>query len=177
MVGKRDLPKITVKYDGLFDFDGLYEAVVDWAKNYGYKWHESDFKHKVPSPRGAEHEFKWVLEKKVTGFIQYNIILAFLLRDMIEVEVEVGGSKRKLTQARISVIIDGNLAYDWQGRFSGNKFAEKLGLWYSKIMMGDIETKYLDPLYYRIWGLHSLIKKYFDMQTKKFAYKRYLGEN
>mgnify|MGYP006415683771 CR=1 FL=1 len=50
---KEHNPPITLRYHGLFDFDGMYAAVIDWAKNYGFKWHEKDYKHKVPSPSGA----------------------------------------------------------------------------------------------------------------------------
>ena len=32
-------------------------------------------------------------------------------------------------------------------------------------------------IYYRMWNLQAIIKKYFDMQTKKYAYKGYLGED
>src|SRR3989338_429178 len=69
-----DIPRITLRYNGIFDFDGFYNAVTDWAKNYGFMWHESSFKHKVPSPEGAEQELAWQMTKKVTEFIEYTII-------------------------------------------------------------------------------------------------------
>ena len=53
-----------LRYSGIFDFDGLYAAVIDWAKNYNFMWHEVDYKHKVPNPLGAEQEWKWLLTKE-----------------------------------------------------------------------------------------------------------------
>ena len=58
------LPRITLRYNGIFDFNGFYVAVTDCSKNYGYMWHEVDYKHKVPSAEGAEQELKWLLTKK-----------------------------------------------------------------------------------------------------------------
>lgn len=170
------LPKITLKYDGLFDFEGLYAAITDWAKNYGFLWHESDYKHKVPSPNGAEQEMRWIIEKNVTDYIQYEITFDVHMWDMQELEIEQDGLKKPIVKARIYIIIKGKMVYDWQEKFSGSKFTEKLGDWYNKIMQKDIESK-IDPLYYRMWNLHAIIRKYFDMQAKKYAYKGYLGEN
>ena len=103
----RDADKrITLRYSGLFDFDGMYAAIVDWAKNYGYMYHEADFKHKVPSPSGAEQEFKWILTKKVTEYLKYEIWITVHMWDLLEVEVEENGKKKPLSNARLYLWID-----------------------------------------------------------------------
>ena len=48
-MGAIPTPRVTLQFNGLFDFDGMYAAIIDWAKNYGYMWNEYDYKHKVPS--------------------------------------------------------------------------------------------------------------------------------
>ena len=40
-MGDEKLPRITLRYNGLFDFDAMYAMIIDWAKNYGYMWHEN----------------------------------------------------------------------------------------------------------------------------------------
>ncbi len=170
------LPKITLRYNGVFDFNGFYVAVTDWAKNYGYMWHEVDYKHKVPSAEGAEQELKWQLTKKVTEFIQYGILFTIHMWEVKDVQVE--GRKEPLMKARLYIIIEGTITYDWQKRYGGSKFAKMLGSWLMRLPhMNPIETKYFDQLYYRIWNLHAVIKKYFDMQSDKHAYKEYLKED
>ncbi len=171
------LPKITIKYNGLFDFDGLYSAVIDWAKINGFRWHEVDYKHKVPGPTGAEQEYKWEMQKDVTDFIHYFIRFTIHSWDMLEVQVEQDGRKRNLTNARLYIWIEGFVKVDWQKRFKGGKVAETFGKWYGKMMSRNIEVEHVDTLYYRIWNLHAIMKKYFDMQTKKYAYKGYLKEH
>ncbi|MBT4935275.1 hypothetical protein HOL21_04860 [Candidatus Woesearchaeota archaeon] len=174
-MGSDPLRLITLRYTGLFDFDGLYAAIIDWAKNYGYMWHEKDYKHKVPSPSGAEQEWMWEMTKNVTDYIGHKIIFTVHSWDITEIQVDVEGKKKDLTNARLYIKIQPTLIYDWQKRFKG-RFGSKLGGWYQKVWRKDYESTYGDQLYYRVWDLHAIIKKYFDMQTKKYAYKGYLGE-
>ncbi len=171
-------PTMRLRYNGLFDFDALYVAVVDWAKMQGYMWFEKTYKHKVPSPRGAKQELDWILTKKVTNYLSHKITFTVTSWDTTEVEVAIEGRKKSLTNARIDIVMVGELEYDWQNLFSGSRFIKKLGDWYRNIVFKkELESVYYDQLHYRILDLHAIMKKYFDMQAKKYAYKGYLGES
>ena len=170
------LPSITLRYNGLFDFDAMYAMIIDWAKNYGYMWHERTYKHKVPSPKGAEQEFVWQMTKDVTEYVHHDIMFSVHMWDLTEVQVEIDGKPKSLSNARLYIVISGTLKSDWQGKFKGSKLAEKLGQWFGKISEKEMDS-YTDALYYRVWNLQALMKKYFDMQSKKYQYKGYLGEN
>jgi hypothetical protein len=170
-----ELPRITLRYNGLFDLDGMYAAVIDWAKNYGFRWHEVDYKHKVPGG-GAEQEMKWLLEKKVDEYAEFSILFTIHMWDLVEVEVE--GQHPNLSNARFYIYMDANIKFDWQGSLKNtSRFTAFLGKWYNERLLKREMDEYFDVLYYRLWNLHALMKKYFDMQTKKYAYKGYLGEN
>lgn len=172
-----NLPTITLRYNGVFDFDSFYTAVIDWAKNEGYMWHEKTFKHKVPSPEGAEQEFDWELTKNVTEFVRYTILISIHAWEMRDVDVEINGRKKTMAKARLFVRMNGFVKWDWQKRFSkAGKFGKFLGEVYGKAMTRDV-AMYIDQLYFRMGNLHAIMKKYFDMQSKKHAYKGYLGEN
>ncbi len=173
---RESVPQMTLRYTGIFDWDGMYAAVVDWAKMYGYKWHEKAYKHKVPSPDGAEIELDWELETVATEYIKYKITFAIHAYDLSDIDIDVNGKKKRLTNARVSIIINGDLDYDWQLRFTGSPFRQKLGELYRK-WTGSVDQTYMDQLYYRMWNLHAMLKKYFDMQGKKHVYKNYLGES
>lgn len=173
----KDVNVITLRYEGLFDLDGLYAAIVDWCKNYGYMWHEKTYKHKVPTPRGAEQEFAWDMEKEVTDFVHYRILIEAHIWDMLEVEVDVGGKKKILSNARIELIIKGAINFDWQKKFKGSEVKELAYKVYTSVMRRELEVTYIDALVYRMYNLQAIMKKYFDMQSKYHAYKGYLGEN
>ena len=173
-MGRKSLPKITLRYNGLFDFDRLYSTIIDWAKTYGYMWHERQYKHKV-SGLGAEQEFIWELTKNVNEYINFKIIFEVHGWDLVELEMEQNGQKKPMTSGRIYLVMNGTLTWDWQEKFAKGRFAKLLGKWYEKITAKDISL-YIDQLYYRMWNLHALLKKYFEMQTKKHTYKGYLRE-
>jgi hypothetical protein len=168
----------TVQYEGLFDFDGLYAAIIDWAKNYGYMWHEQDYKHKVPNPLGAEQQFKWHMSKRIDPYVIYKIKLKVHAWEMLDVEVDIGGKKKTLTKARLYIKFNGTVQLDWQNKFSkGGKVGEWLGKIYNKVYTHDISGMYWDTLVYRVYNLQHVMKSYFDMQSKKYAYKGYVGED
>ena len=170
-----------VRYNGLFDFDTLYAAIIDWGKNYGYKIHEKYYKHKVPSPKGAEQIIGIDFTKKVNDFVKYTVIIEIHTWDMTEVNVDVAGRKKQLSNARIEIKLDHVVDMDWQRKFSTKKNPGKLvGLlasWYVKIMGPTLEMMYVDGLHYRVVNLQAMIKKYFDLQAKAHPYKDYLGES
>ena len=168
---------ITLRYHGLFDFDGMYAAVIDWTKNYGYMWHERAYKHKVPSPKGAEQELDWDMTININEYVKYTITISIHAWEITEVEVDVAGKKKTLSNGRLYMVIDGLVECDWQKKFGTSKFGEWLGKQYFNLMMKDIALQYADGLYYRMWNLHAILKSYFDMQSKKQTYKSYLGEN
>jgi hypothetical protein len=170
-----ELNPIRVRYNGLFDFDGLYASIIEWAKSYNYMWHEKQFKHKVNSG-GAELEMIWYVEKRVDEFIQYKITMNVHVWDLHEVEVDISGKKKKLSNARIQIIMKGEVVGDV------NKFGKEKGRLnkiFSKLYKEQVnpEEDHEGILHYRINNLQGVMKDYFDMQTKKNVYKGILGEN
>ncbi len=171
-------PPILIRYRGLFDFEGLYQAMADWFKRYRYILHEETYKHKVPSPLGAEQEIHWYAEIDVTEYIRFRIDVDFHLWDMTEIEVVRNGKKKILTSARLEIRIRGKLITDWQGKFEKNRFTRALRHLYNEYMLRrEIESYWGDMLIYRMFNLQAYIKKYLDMQAQHSAYEGYLGEN
>jgi hypothetical protein len=161
--------RIITRYDGLFDLDGLYAAIIDWCKNYGFRWHEKDYKHK----KGGEVEWAWEMTKKVTRYVTYKYTLTIHMWDMKEVPVE--GKSKPLTNARLYIWIDSEIGTDWQNRESKlGRFGGWLGKIYDKrVFSGELADHY-DIVWYKAYDLQSVIKKYFDMETKKNEYAGYL---
>jgi hypothetical protein len=170
--------KHTIRYKGLFDFDGLYNLIVQWMKARRYWFHEEAYKHKVPLPTGAEQEITFKGDKEVTEFYMHSIRLDFHLWDMTEVEVEVGGVKKTLTSARMEIVMVGVLNIDYQKKFDKSTLWQNVRDFLLKyIMKQDVETIWYDELRYRIYKLHDAIKQFLDMQAKGSEYKGYLGDN
>lgn len=171
-------PGMTIRYQGLFDFDGLYQAAVDWCKTHRYWFHEPDFKHKVPSPLGAEQEIWWMMDANITDYIKFEIAVEIHLWEMTEVEVIKEGKKKILTNARVQIVISGRITTDWQKKFTGSKWKDFMKkILENYVWRREISAGYGDMLYYRMNNLHLLFKKYLDMQTAWNEYAGYLKES
>ncbi|HLD01002.1 MAG TPA: hypothetical protein VJC39_04610 [Candidatus Nanoarchaeia archaeon] len=171
------IPPIILRYTGPFDYELVYSSLVSWAKNYGYFWYETGYKHKVPSPSGAEQEYSWKAEKNVTEYVKYEVKIELHTWDTREMEVLVNGKKKMMADGRLEFTINGKAYLDWQKKFGQGKFSQWLGKIYQKMYSKNIEGVYVDTLYYRIWDLQAMLKKLLDLQTKKHAYKGYLKES
>ncbi len=170
--------KIMIRYSGLFDFEGLYNVMVNWLKSRGYWFHEHTYKHKVPSPYGAEQEIGWKGEKEVTDYYKFIITVSFHLWDMTEVDVEKEGEKKKLTNARMEIILRCAVEIDYEKRFAKSPFWKFVSDWYHKyVMRRTIENVWVDTVYHRLYNLQNVIKEYLDMEAKGNEYEGYMGDN
>lgn len=166
-----------IRYHGLFDWEGLYYSIADWYKRYRFYLIEEMYKHKVPTPLGAEQELHWYGTVDLTEFVQFRVDTYFHLWEMTEVEVVRNGKKKLLTNARLEIIVKSTLILDWQKKFEKNRFTRALRtLWLQYLYRREATTLWLDTLYYRSLGLVAHIKKYLDMQGQSHAYAGYLGE-
>lgn len=171
------LPPLRIKYKGLYDMDGLYLLIVQWIKARRMEFHETAYKHKVPSPMGAEQEISFTGEREVNEYVKFSLDVDMHLWDMTEVEVEKDGVKKKLTNARIEIVLSGNIELDYEEMWKQSNFFMKLRDWfYTYILDKEIGAFYLDPWYYRVQRLHTQIKDFLDMQAKGYAYEMYLGD-
>lgn len=168
----------TIRYVGVFDFDGLYEGIVEWFKRYRYQFFDSSYKHKVPSPYGAEQELDWYGEKNETDFVKFRIDITVHIWEMTDVEVIQNNKKKVLTKGRMQIKLTGRVIFDWQDKFEKTWFTRMLrDIWVKWLWRREVISIGGDPLTYRMYDLHAYIKKYLDMQTSAHHYKGYLGED
>lgn len=170
--------KLIIRYKGIFDMEGLYRLIVQWLKSRRYWFHETTYKHKIPSPLGAEEEIGFWAERKIDEYYKYEMRVAFHLWNMQEVEVIRNGKKVKLINARLEIVIGATMTMDYQGRFDKSPFYKNLRDFYHKYIIKDrLEFIYYDTLHYRMAKLQAVIKDYLDMQAKSHEYEGYLGDN
>ncbi len=163
---RRDMPVFGLKYRGVFDMDGLYRAMVAWMEGQKYEFHEQYYKHKVPSPLGAEQEMGWFGKRKVNPYVRFWIYIHFHIWDMKDVEVVRDGKKKKMLSGRMQMEMDGYVELDWQNMFSGNKFLVHLQDWMNKyVLFKKITGGWEDELYYRIHKLYYVVKDFLNMES------------
>ena len=162
---------LIIQYKGVFDFDGLYKMMHAWIVNKRLTFHEERYKDKVSTPFGNELEIKWNAERKVTEFIKEYIKIEFHLWDFAEVEVIKEGKKVKMNKARMEIKFFAELELDYNKKFSGSTFNQKLGKFYlEKVIYWDWRIRNANALEYSVYDLHAKVKKYLNMNTDSNAY-------
>ena len=170
---KQQVPFI-IRYDGIFDLDSLYKLIQKWFVDQGFYFEEVAFKHKVPSPAGAEQDYDFRGWRKISEYVKFNIRVFIKLYNLKDIEVIKEGKKKKLSKAVLKISIKGEMELDYKNRFEKNNFLKALRNFYNKYILkeeeGVIGGIYWDQLYYRLFKLHAAIKEHLDMESKGNAY-------
>ena len=159
-------PALTLRYKGVFDYNGLSTYVIRWLMNRDYKITEKVHKHKMSCPHGFEIERQIEAYKEITEYYRYNIGVNFHLWDASEIDAVKDGKKVKLWNARIEVQLHFDIVCDYADKWGTNWFYEKLRNFFDQyVIKKEIIIKHADPLYYRLLGLHTDLKKFLTMET------------
>lgn len=160
-----------IKYDGLFEWEGLYKLIYLWFVERGYYFEETFVKTKIPTPMGAENEYELKGWRKSTDYIKEWVRVKIHTFEMREVEVIKEGKKKKMVKARMFIDFYGNIEMDYQQRFAATQFGQYLRSFYDRLFLKkEFDSIWSDRLWYYIYKLHAEVKQYLDMQAKENAF-------
>lgn len=160
----------TIRYNGVFDFNGLYRMMYNWFFKQRYEFHEDLYKEKIDTI-GNELELKWRAEKKITPFIKYIINVEFHLWNMMEVDVIKNGQKVKMVKTRMQIIMKASTVADYSQRFKESNLTKKLyHILRTKVIDKEMMLVYMDRLTYIVYEFHAEIKKFLGTDTSSNAY-------
>jgi len=166
---KKELTPV-IRFTGIFDFDGLYKLMVNWFLDRNYDFYEPLYKDKGMDI-GREVEIEWETEKEIDEYFKYQIDIYFHLWEVQPVEVIIEGEKKMLTKAKIEIRLKPKVVADYENRWDRSEFRKKLRDFYlTYVINKKIELQIVEPLYNRMYELHTLIKDYLKMSTKGSAY-------
>lgn len=160
-----------IKYDGMFDWTGLYKLIYEWFIDRGYYFEEKVAAHKIPTPMGAEDEYEFEGWKRTTSYMKEVIKMHLHFFEMRDVEVIKDGQKKKMVKARVIMTFSGGIETGYAGRWSQTQLGQQLrGLLENYVIKKELESIWWDRLYYVMIKLHTEIKNYLNMQAKENAY-------
>jgi len=164
--------KTKIKYEGVFDMDGLYRFMREWLEYRRFRFLEKSYKSKVPTPLGSEVELSWDAWRKESEFMRYWVTVYFHFWDLEEVEVIREGRKVKMHKARFEIVFGGKLELDYQGRWDRTPLLKKLRDFYFKFVFTPLKEmgQYWDELHYYIYRFQSATKKFLGMHTSGNAF-------
>ena len=165
------LPSEILKFKGIFDMNLLYKTMREWLVRRGYYFEEPTYKSKPTQMGGTEDEIEWKCWRKETDYFKFWITAYFHTWDFKTIEVIKDGKKKKMNQARMTILFGCYVESDWQGRWQSTPFLKWLNNIYEKyIIKPEIDTIYTDKLYYYALKLHNIAKECLGMETKGSEY-------
>ena len=159
-----------VRYDGVFDFDGLYKELIEHLRRHNYWFYETLYKHKPWSPLGTELTLKWTAERKLDEYYLNKITFEWHFMDFHHVEVIREGKKVELTKAYFWVVIRGEATADWQGfeSKSEKKFTKFISkLFREKVIDREFVYDYYYPLMDEIMEIQQIIQQFVNMEASR----------
>ena len=163
--------EIEIRYKGVYDLDGIYKTIRGWLDQNRLDYREKIHKDKATNPWGNEVEWEMTPERKVDGFIKYEIYIRTKFFDVKEYDAVIHGHKHRLTDGKFWIEITGNVVFDYKNNFKSDFAKKMLDLLVKKIFRRYYRVHHVEKLYKDMYVLHNEIKKYMKMETAFNAYK------
>ncbi len=166
MADKEQLIKEKVEHSGLLDFPGFYGYAHSWLKEEDYGVVEEKYSEKV-SGNAREITIEWRATKILSDYLKVEMQIEFEVKDLVDVEVEIDGKKKKMNKGKVSAKIMGNLIKDPESKWESSAFYRFLRDWYSKyIIPGRIE-KVEDKIESDVRDFKEQLKAYLELSGKR----------
>ncbi len=164
-----------IRFKGVWDMQDLYEFMINWFRERKYKFHEKVYKHKHPSPFGAERQYVWMAEKHETDVYDFIINVYIHTYDAHDIDVKMkDGSIRTFTKGRIWIEFGGGVKMYEEDRWKSNKFFARLRIFLNNyIMRKKHGWDVWDVFTYRelqklVWLTRRRLKMEYDEYEQKY---------
>ncbi len=157
--------RLVVRYQGLFDFEGLYHHIVEFFESRYYDYIEKKWKEKDFSPLGRERVIKMAPEKNLTEYFKAEYAILWNNMDVHTVEVVRDGKTVELTWARFELTIDAHIEVDWQQL--GKNRPKTTKLFNEKVIKREISEKYAEDLILEEQRFADEVKSFLHMEVTR----------
>jgi hypothetical protein len=135
MAEKEQIIKEELSHSGLFDFKGLYSFMHSWLVEDGNDVDEEKYSEKV-SGNSKDIDIEWKVAKKVSDYFRNEYKIAFEIKKLTDVEVEIDGQKKNMNKGDLKIKFSGTLVMDYDSKWETSPFSR---------FTRDIYNKYVIP--------------------------------
>jgi len=160
MAEKEEIVEEKFEYSGVFHFTEFYSFAHKWLKNEDYGIVEERYNENV-SGNSRSVYIEWKASKQISDYFKIELKMKIDIRELVDVEVEMDGKKKKMHKGKISMGIKGNLIRDPESKWDGSALNR---------FLREIYNKYVIPS--RIDGVKGKIMA--DVKDFKEELKAYL---
>ena len=173
VVTEFDVSEIALRRKGIFDMEGMLEAIKEWLEEQHYYYFEPKHWRK---PDEIVIEIYGTL--KTNEYVKYRIDLLIRGWELKEVEVVREGKKEKMVDGRIAIDINGTMTLDWQKRFKGSKFLQAAQDFYHRyIIKRTIYDVWLHHLHLKVLELGHFLQDKLEFEAVKEKEKEVEAEH
>jgi hypothetical protein len=159
-----------IKFNGMFDLEGLYRFMVRWLKQKRYEVHETLYKFKPP-----EFNLKLRGERKKNAFVKHIINIDLHMWGEYDIETIINGKKKKMANARMILTLEMELESPYPNLFGDKRWnlpmeRKLLRFFEEYVMKRDFEELDFDVLWYELYQFQTAIKEYMKLEARGSAY-------
>ena len=157
---------LKIRQNAIFDLKQLYKVVHSFAEEKKYKFFETEFTRKDKSD-GSEYVLRYELERKVTHFIKFKMIMEIWALRVTEIEQE----GKKMFKGEIEMTFDANMEMDYPDNIKGkskweaNAFTKFLRNVYIYYLKKQYFLDYAGKLWTELYDVHARTKSKLNQFT------------
>ncbi len=146
-----------IKHHSYADIIGLLKALPVWLNNMGYSFYEKGLSEKDIGT-GDQIESEWTATKDVTEYLQYNLEITIIAKDVRKVILENG---EEVYWVRLLIILKTKFVKDFQKKYNEDIWYEKfMREFYERYIVAEDLKKYIGKLVGESIDLTNTMKSY-----------------
>ena len=164
-----------IRFKGVWDMQDLYEFMINYLREKKYKFHEKVYKHKHPSPFGAERQYVWQAVKDETDIYKFIMDIYIHTYDAQDIQVKTkDGEIKTFTKGRIWLEFGGGLEMYTDDRWAQKSFWANVRMFINNHLMRKKHGwDVWDLFIYRemqklIWLTRRRLKMEYDEYEQKY---------
>jgi hypothetical protein len=166
MAEKEQLTKEKVEHSGLMDFKALYGFAHSWLEEESYDVEEEKYSEKV-SGNSRDINIDWKATKTLSDYFKCEVKVTFEVKELVEVEVEIDGKKKKMNKGKVLITIKGTLVRDPESKWDitpGYRFLRDV---YGKYIIPGRVDKIQGIIVGNVIGLKEELKAFLELTGRR----------
>lgn len=154
-----------LEYTGLLDVRGLFDCIDNWLIEHTQE-KQTNKLIEQDEPTGKFIEWLTTTWTKMTDYVRYIIKIRILMYDVKKVNVSKDNKKLKLSHARVLIIFDSFLEFDYENRWTQTPFLVFFATLYNKFIYKTYTERFERRLMYLTHKIYHHVEAYLNMYRK-----------
>ncbi len=139
------VPGISIKYEGIFEADALYDLIFKWLEDHDYDIFELK-NVQIVTEKGRDVDIFLEPVKEISDYAKLVVRVIYRLTDVKEKEVVIDGKKKKVSEGKVEITLIGLMDTDIEERWESKPLYFLMRQIYNKFVYRSILSKHEDQL-------------------------------